>query len=136
MQTTRRNIVTQVAGALAVSTLPAIAATEPDDVTFRLLDAHKKAEQRADVFPTEVNGKDDPVLLEQLSELLAEVDELARDISRNEPSTLAGVLAVLKYVSDPGYDGERWPPEDIDYWPSTLHASLARALERIAGRTA
>jgi hypothetical protein len=125
---TRRTVINWADSAFAITTLPA-AASASDDPRFALLDAHGKAEH-AYTFPSMEVDKDDPALLQQFTDLGDEVDELAWDIARNEPSTIAGVAAVLRYVSNIDPDGGRWPHQEYG-WPGTLHASLARALKRI-----
>jgi hypothetical protein len=69
--------------------------------------------------------------------LLGEVDDLAWDLARCHPTTMAGVIAVLQYTADDP-DGERWPDKGEEDWTktnewwSTLHTSLAQALARMA----
>jgi transglutaminase-like putative cysteine protease len=130
MTATRRTVINWADSAFAITTLPA-AASASDDPTFALLDAHRKAEHPYyTLHSTEVDGKDDPALLQQFTDLGDEVDELAWDIARNEPSPIAGVAAVLRYVSNTDPDGGQWPHQEYG-WPGTLNASLARALKRI-----
>jgi hypothetical protein len=133
MTPTRRTLVTMATGALVVSAAPAAIAAPADDQTFTLLDAHAKSEARVRALPEPAG---DPTLGQQLSEASIETQEMAWDIAKHQPASLAGCIAVLRYVSDNGSDGERWFGVGVDEaWLETLHANLARALERIA-RTA
>jgi hypothetical protein len=62
-----------------------------------------------------------------------EIDGLAWEIARNQPATLAGVIAVLRYTADDP-DNARWPDDGDggDKWRSLLQKNLAESLERIA----
>jgi hypothetical protein len=72
--------------------------------------------------------------------LCDEVNDLAWDLAKCQPTTLAGVIAVLRYTSVDNNEGDLWPnmpAEDSDSlygneWRSLLLANMATALERVA----
>lgn len=122
MTATRRTIITQAAGVLAVTSLPARAAPIADPA-FALIDAHRKAEARYYDYP----GEPEEPEFDQLGD---ETEELAWDLAKIQPTTLKGVAALARYASTDNADQQRWPDEPE--WRCTLLASIAAALERIA----
>jgi hypothetical protein len=102
------------AGAAAtVAALPAMAATEPPDPVFALLEAHKAAWARL----LEIEDRTDDY--ETLEEAGRAVDAVLAEITTTPPTTLAGMRAVMEYLVD--LDGHE------DYLPTLLRSSLLRS---------
>jgi hypothetical protein len=80
--------------AIAPTTPPA--AAESEELTFRLIEVHWCAERRYYEF----TYSDDEVREKMLYDLGDEVEQLARCIARNEPSTLLGVITALEYTGE------------------------------------
>jgi hypothetical protein len=99
--------------------------TTTDDPIFAAIERHRQAE--AALLAFEYAEEDDAALAE-MDRLCDVTDAAAWALVETQPTTLAGCIAILKYVADEG-DGERWPPED---WDSKLHATLSDALQKIA----
>jgi hypothetical protein len=99
--------------AVSVATIPAIAAAEPPDPVFGLLQAHKAAwarlleiEDRTDDYETlEVAGRAVDVELDK--------------ITSTPPTTVAGMRAVMEYLVE--LDGHS------DHLPTLLRSSLLRS---------
>jgi hypothetical protein len=114
--TDRRSILrgALTAGAAAtVAALPAMAATEPPDSVFALLQVHKAAWAR--LLETE-SRTDDHEALEQAGRA---VDSALDEIMKAPPTTRAGMRAVIEYLVE--LDGHS------DYLPTLLKSSLLRS---------
>jgi hypothetical protein len=102
------------AGAAAtVAAMPAMAATEPPDPVFALLEAHKAAWARL----LEIEDRTDDY--ETLEESGRAVDVALDEITTTPPTTMAGMRAIMEYLV--GLDGHS------DYLPTLLRSSLLRS---------
>jgi hypothetical protein len=133
IQPTRRTLISQAAGVIAVNAVTLPAAVAGTDPAFALIEAHRKTEA-AYIRSFDYLAENDPVSLKLKDDLCYETDDLAWDIARCQPTTLAGCIAVLRYTADDP-ENARWPAdgERLDERRSTLQKNLASALERIGG---
>ncbi len=90
--------ITAGAAASAVA-IPAIAAAEPADPAFGLVEAHKAAWARL----LETEGRTDDY--EQLEEAGRAVDAAVREIMKTPPTTRAGARAIIEHLVEWDEDG-------------------------------
>jgi hypothetical protein len=134
----RRAIIAGAGLAAAPGILPQIVSRSAVDPVFHLIDEHRAIviAMRA-AFARDPDGEDGG---NRLSDLDA---ARARELLATEPTTVAGVAALLSYLGQHVMDGGCWPePADerrgadglrLDFdWSTELHLSLARALQKIA----
>jgi hypothetical protein len=100
------------AAASAVA-IPAIAAAEPADPAFGLVEAHRVAWAR--LLETEDRTDD----YESLEEAGRAVDVALNEITTTPPTTVAGMRAVMEYLVE--LDGHS------DYLPTLLRSSILRS---------
>lgn len=149
--------------AIAAAPMAALAGTEPDPI-FKLIEAHKSAQaeyeaaceqysdmelsiakpQRKGVFNANgvtVDTGDDPRWTEaciRFHHAYEVADTIAFQLANAEPTTIAGVAAVLKYASEFTEKGHLWPDEyssftdDSVCWEHQLNRTLASAVARLA----
>jgi hypothetical protein len=113
-RTTLRRLGVFTAGAVAsVAAISPIAAADPPDPVFRLLEAHKAAWARLLETESRTNEYD---ALEQAGRA---VDVALNEITRAPPTTVAGMRAVIEYLVE--LDGHS------DYLPTLLRSSILRS---------
>jgi hypothetical protein len=126
VDSTRRRFLSQAAGvaaggtALALASLPARAA---DDPVFGLIETHRAAHAAlvAAIYQ-DFDGDGATAAHEVEQSALVDLIEAA-------PTTLAGVIATMRYIADVGTGDEGYLlPDEIN----PLLANLAKALERLA----
>jgi hypothetical protein len=97
----------------SVAAIPTIAAAEPPDPVFALLEAHKAAWAR--LLRIEDLTDDH----ETLEEAGGAVDVALNEITTTPPTTVAGMRAVMEYLVE--LDGHS------DYLPTLLRSSILRS---------
>ena len=136
---TRRGAILTLGTAIAATAVPlAIAAPTTSDPIFERIEAHRKAEahfSEASGLPDAVwimNGHRDGPEYEAAEAKVAAAEEAGTAAAWNlldyPPTTLAGVIALLRYSHEYCVPGQCWP----DGWEHELHATLADALQAIA----
>lgn len=141
----RRGLVTAgaaLAGGVAVSATAILAAKSLEaDPIFDLIDTHRKAEAAfIDSIREDVRMADPRWLeYERIRELSNDkTEDAAADLVSVQPTTMAGVIALLSYAAEYVDKGNEWPDLEEDgeqnTWEVFLHRSLAEALAEIAGQ--
>jgi hypothetical protein len=139
---TRRAI---LAGAAALPATAAVAAMPlavvDRDPIFAAIDPHRAASASYDDNCSRLDEEDTPEAEAQLSELHNREESAALAILAVEPTTIAGVVAILTYAADQSFAHRDWPTglRDENHesgigfpWEAFLHENLARALSKIA----
>jgi hypothetical protein len=132
----RRVIITGAAIAAAPSVIPVMISRAATDPVFRVIDQHRAtvvAMRAAFERGSQAEGG-------QLSNLDV---ARARELLATEPTSIAGVVALLRYLNQHVMAGGCWPEPaeerrgadglrlDVD-WTTDLHLRLARALQKVA----
>jgi hypothetical protein len=122
---TRRTIVSGAAALPAVVVLPALTApTEPDPI-FAAIAAHRSAWAALVADGSRLDQEDTPEAEEQLDDIHDAVTEAEELLNESAPTTMAGVRALCRYVTEHEAPGNDWADNHA------LHRNLANALERL-----
>jgi hypothetical protein len=133
-------------GTLAVAAMPAAAPDSPAcvvDPAFTLIAAHRAAE----VVHCEVIDAQDEAEVkygirsdeawearDRSGAMCDEINAIAWKLAATQPTTLAGIAAVLRFANEVEDAGGEWPHTDTigpDGWHYQLRATMAAALEAL-----
>jgi len=144
VHSTRRHLLTMAAGGAVAAALPVAALALVPDQIFAAIERHRElsADYTAavDISSKLEDGPEfeaaDAIAGDRCGDLLDHADALIR----LEPTTMAGVIALMRYVASL----EEWQtPRDSDEfdgqppgWDKAFYTTVANALDRIGGAVA
>jgi hypothetical protein len=113
-------------GTLAVAAMPAAI-----DPAFALIAAHRAAE----VAHCEViDAQDEAEAADRSGAMADKVNAICWKLANTQPTTLAGVAAVLRFANEVEDAGLEWPDTDTigsEGWHYQLRATMAAAIENL-----
>jgi hypothetical protein len=132
--------------ALLPAVVPAVAAAAEPDHVFALIAAHRAGEA---AICTASDAQDEAEIrhgfrseeawdaAERSGEACRTVDDVAWALAQRPPTTLAGIVAVLRFANEVEDAGGDWPDTDTigpEGWHYQLRATIAAAIEAIVAR--
>jgi hypothetical protein len=112
--------------------LPALLAQEPDPI-FAAIESHKSAWAALGAECPYLSEQDTPEAEARLDELHDAVSEADEALIEGEPTTVAGMIALFRYVADFQKTGDIFHgSNDV----GVFHDNLANALEKLRGLAA